>query len=222
MDIHAQAKSVGLFVSGIVHRHADDPLPEWVQSIVLFSPDEPDFWPLFRASSEAQDGQPHPLDRWSKRVLGGIATELNGMPFFPSDGPPFMPFIGWAKRSGRAFSAPIGPLVHEQSGLFISYRGAIALSKPAPQQGQRASPCDTCQQPCVTSCPVDAFANGQYDVATCKAHLETNAGHTCRTKGCLARRACPIGQGKRHPAQSAFHMKAFHPDAFETDPDPSR
>jgi len=56
-----------------------------------------------------------------------------------------------------------------------------------------------------------AFAGGSYDVAACKAHLETPEGAECY-KGCKVRRACPISQSYgRLEAQSEFHMKAFHP-----------
>jgi len=73
------------------------------------------------------------------------------------------------------------------------------------------SPCSYCIGPCITACPVMAFAGGSYDVAACKAHLETPEGAECY-QGCKVRRACPISQSYgRLEAQSEFHMKAFHP-----------
>ena len=89
----------------------------------------------------------------------------------------------------------------------MSFRGAIRLPRPA-RVASGPRPCDTCAAPCATACPVDAFADG-YDVAACKAHVASPAGADCRRGGCLARRACPVGQGRRLPAQSAFHMEAF-------------
>lgn len=180
--------------------------------LLLLSPDEPGFWPHFEDSAEARDGAPEPLDRWSRRIITGIAEVLGGSALFPFGGPPWHPFPDWALASGEAWISPVGLLVHARSGLFISYRGAIALEgKARPAEGP--PPCAACPQPCRTACPVDAFAGGRYDVARCKAWLETEPGRDCYTRGCRVRRACPVGAGLRLPEQSAFHMRAFHPDA---------
>ncbi|MEY1554604.1 ferredoxin [Yoonia sp. R2331] len=177
------------------------------RSLVLIGPDEPRFWQTFAGSAECRDGAPDPLDRWSKRVLDAVATQLGTTAVYPFGGPPFHPFIGWALRCGVVWSSPISLLVHNDAGLFVSFRGALVLDAPAPAT-KAARPCDACHQPCKTACPVDAFADG-YDVAACKAHVRAAAGHDCRSGGCLARRACPVGQHRRLPAQSAFHMEAF-------------
>ncbi len=202
----------GLMVSGALPARAGDGFAPRLQSIVLISPDEPRFWPLFQASAEAQDQARDPLDRWSKRVIGRIATALGGVSVFPSDGPPYHPFQQWAGRSGQAFVSPVGLLVHETAGLFISYRGAIALpcmvEQPAPTL---AAPCDICPRPCVEACPVGALGQQGYDLSECKAHLDVPAGAGCQMGGCLMRRACPVGQGRRAAVQSAFHMQSFHP-----------
>ena len=204
-DIARLAASERLVISGLVAE------AEKGRTIVLLSPDEPAFWDHFRASPEVSDGGADPLDRWSARVIGRIATALSAEPLFPFGGPPWHPFTGWARASGRAWPAPVGLLVHDVAGLFISYRGALAVPGTVVDDPARAPPCPTCAQPCRTACPVDAFAGGQYDVPRCKAHLETEAGRTCRESGCLVRRACPVGRGRRLPDQSAFHMEAFHP-----------
>jgi len=176
-------------------------------TILLIGPDEPAFWPHFTQSAEYSDGAPDPLDRWSTRVLTRVANDIAAEPIFPFRGPPFHPFFTWAMASGRFTASPINFLVHDTVGLFASFRGALKI--PEKQDAQRVhSPCTTCAQPCATACPVDAFADG-YDVAACKAHINSPAGADCLTKGCLARRACPVGQGHRLPAQAAFHMKAF-------------
>ena len=177
------------------------------QTIVLVGPDEPAFWPLFTESPEYKDGSPDPMDRWSRRVLSHVALEMDAEPLFPFGGPPYEPFFTWAIKSGRFWASPIGFLVHDTAGLFASFRGALRLVDQ-PTQDVSTRPCDCCAQPCASACPVDAFNDG-YDVAACKAHVASDAGADCRTKGCLARRACPVGQGNRLPAQAAFHMEAF-------------
>lgn len=177
------------------------------QSIVLVGPDEPAFWPVFTQSPEYADGEPDPLDRWSRRVLTQIAAEIGADPIFPFGGPPYEPFFTWAINSGRFWASPIGFLVHDEAGLFASFRGALRLPLKR-QQHLTTKPCETCTRPCATACPVDAFRNG-YDVGACKTHLEKPEGADCMALGCRARRACPVGQGNRRPAQAAFHMKAF-------------
>jgi len=182
--------------------------PEGHSTITLIGPDEPAFWGVFCKSPEYHDGAPDPLDRWSARVLGAVAEELDAEALFPFGGPPYAPFFTWAKLSGRFWASPIDFLVHDDAGLFVSFRGAIRW-QAEPQPGTGPKPCLTCAgQPCASACPVGAFHHG-YDVAACKAHVASDAGTTCRTSGCLARRACPVGQGTRLPAQAAFHMEAF-------------
>ncbi len=176
-------------------------------TITLIGPDEPAFWPIFTDSPEYKDGQPGPMDRWSARVIGELAVTLDAEPLFPFGGPPYAPFFTWAKQTGRFWASPIGFLVHDDTGLFTSFRGALRWKKPA-EIGRGAQPCLSCAKPCATACPVGAFNDG-YDVAACKAHVRSEAGIDCRTAGCLARRACPVGQGNRLPAQAAFHMEAF-------------
>jgi hypothetical protein len=178
-------------------------------TITLIGPDESRFWPIFCDSPEYNDGDSDPMDRWSRRIIDGIAAELGAEPLFPFGGPPYAPFFTWAKRTGRSWASPIGFLVHDEAGLFVSFRGAIRWKQPS-VHGTALQPCLTCtDQPCATACPVGAFHDGTYDVAACKAHLASPAGDDCRTRGCLARRACPVGQGSRQPAQAAFHMEAF-------------
>lgn len=177
-------------------------------TLVLIGPSEPAFWPIFSRSPEFADGMTDPLDRYSRRILTMIASEQQARPLFPFGGPPYQPFFSWATASGRAWPSPIGFLVHDTAGLFVSFRGALFFADRAPAPATQAKPCDTCDAPCAVACPVGAFNDG-YDVAACKSHISSPAGADCRTNGCLARRACPVGAGLRLPAQSAFHMEAF-------------
>lgn len=182
--------------------------PDVQSTLFLIGPDEPAFWPHFCESPEYADGVDHPLDRWSERVLTAMAGTVDGKAIFPFGGPPYHPFQTWALATGRFWASPIGFLVHDTAGLFVSFRGAILVPEALePETG--TNPCQSCpSQPCNTACPVGAFDH-DYDVPSCKAHLHSDAGADCMSDGCRARRACPIGQGKRLPAQAAFHMRAF-------------
>ena len=128
---------------------------------------------------------------------------------FPFGGPPFAPFTRWARRSGAAWESPVGLLVHARLGLFVSYRGAIALPGRLALGSPPRRPCDSCAAPCGTACPVGALDGTGYDVAACHGFLDTAAGADCLRRGCAARRACPVGAGLRPEAQSAFHMTSF-------------
>ena len=198
-----------LEITGVLPADPGDTLHHTIRTIALLSP-AAGFWAHFIQSPEYADAQPHPMDRWSRRVIGRIACDLSAKAYFPFGGPPYQPFLAWAKRSGRAWPSPVGPLVHDTQGLLISYRGALGLTH-AITTSPGTRPCDTCPAPCLTACPVGALGAHTYDVPKCKAFLDTSAGSGCMEAGCLVRRACPIGQSTRQPAQLAFHMKAFNP-----------
>lgn len=202
-DLSAQAARHGLFTMG------QTPHPEG--ELILIGADQ-GIWPAFTASPEYNDGAPDPLDRWSKRLIRALAAPFEAQTFFPSDGPPFAPFIRWAQESGRFWQSPVGMLIHDQAGLMISIRGAVLLPEaPRLPPTKLVSPCNGCAQPCRNACPVDALSHETgYQVDKCKAYLDTAAGQDCMTQGCRARRACPVSQSfDRDPAQSAFHMSAF-------------
>lgn len=172
------------------------------------------WWEVFTHSAEYHDALPNPIDRWSKRILGALADEIGAQAVFPSDGPPYAPFIAWALATGRFWQSPTGMMVHDTAGLMISIRGALELPQPYADVPAAPSPCDACAtRPCVSACPVGALrADAAYDVPACKAFLDTPAGERCKTQGCEVRRACPVSRRfDRKSAQSAFHMKAFHP-----------
>jgi len=170
-------------------------------------------WPRFSASAEAADEQPSPLDRWSRRIIDGLAAALGGSALYPFAGPPWLPFQRWAQRTGDVFISPLGILIHPEYGLWHSYRGALAFAerlKLAPRT-KPSSPCATCAaKPCLTACPVSAFSTVGYDVARCRAHIASEAGAACMSGGCLARLACPVGAQHRYASdQASFHMRAF-------------
>lgn len=204
----AQLEPAGLALLATAPAAPGDALPAGTRSIALLGPDGPAFWPVFTASPEYADGAPDPLDRWSTRVIGGIAERLGVPALFPFGGPPWHPFMTWALRSGRFFAAPVPLLVHDTHGLMASFRGALALPEPCTPSLQ-PSPCESCAgQPCRTACPVAALVPDGYDVPACRTHVTAPEGTACRD-GCLVRRACPVGRGLRPVPQSAFHMRAF-------------
>ncbi len=201
-----------LAVFGGFHAGPDDSLPPGTGTLLLFGPKEPGFWPHILSQPEYIDQAPDPLDRWSKRVITDLAAQFGAQPLFPFGGPPYQPFIAWAKRSGRAWASPVTLLVHDVAGLFVSYRGALALPDRIDLPLAPASPCVSCtSQPCRTACPVGALTDAGYDLDRCHAYLDTPEGEDCMKFGCAVRRSCPVSTTSgRLAEQSAFHMKAFH------------
>jgi hypothetical protein len=202
----------GLGVLGGFATTPEDDAPPGTATLLLVGPVGAGYWPAFATSAEAADGAPDPLDRWSARVIGAAARDVGATAVFPFVGPPYAPFLRWALRSGRAWPSRLGMLIHEERGLWVSYRGALALPDaltPAPF-ARRAGPCEGCPAPCLTACPVEAFEPAGYAVDRCRAHLERAEGADCAGLGCRARRACPVGRDAAPgPEQAAFHMRAF-------------
>lgn len=209
-DIDTAARESGLAVFGGLHPGPEDGLPPEVATLVLLGPHEPGFWAHVTAAREYRDGAPDPLDRWSARVISALAAALGARAVFPFGGPPHRPFVRWALASGWAHVSPVGLLVHDRAGLMVSYRGALALEARLDLPAPPLAPCRSCTgRPCLSACPVDAFAGPGYEVDACKADLD-RPGNDCMARGCAARRACPVSRGYgRLEAQSAFHMRAF-------------
>jgi hypothetical protein len=212
-----RATSLGLAVRGAFHPEAGEfelALPAMrVGTIILLGFTGSLQWEGYLRSAEASDGLPDPLDRWSRRVIGSMAAETSAVPVYPSGVSPALPFQRLAARSEPVHRSPIGLLIHPQWGLWHAYRGALVLPDriKLPNPVPSASPCSACAtQPCLSSCPVQAFRSGTYDVDACIDHVLSAAGAECRERGCRARRACPVGAEFRYvEAQAHFHMRAF-------------
>jgi len=210
-DVAAEAEKLCLTSLGGFHPMAQDQAPEGCQTLILLGPKEPAFWPYFQRSDEFLDGRPDPLDRWSTRILGSLAETLEATALLPFGGPPYLPFYSWALKTNRTYMSPIKLLVHDQSGLFVSFRGALGFNERIELPSSVGeSPCQECGAPCLSACPVDAFRGGNYDSLRCKTHIAGPDTEDCKNSGCAARRACPISQTfGRLSDQSQFHMKAF-------------
>jgi hypothetical protein len=189
---------------------ADDALPS-TGTLLLLGPRQPGFWTRFTATPEWKDGAPDPIDRWSLRIISALAAELGGTARFPFGGPPFQPFQRWAQRSGRCHISPVGLLVHDRSGLMVSFRGALLLPERLDLPPPPPEPCPACvTKPCLSACPVGALGAKGYDVPSCRAYLAEPEGVGCLNGGCAVRRSCPVGQeAPQDSRQSAYHMRSF-------------
>jgi ferredoxin len=213
-----RAAEVGLAVRGAFHPESGEFDRSFslgsVGTIVLLGFTGGLQWEHFARAAEAGDGLPHPLDRWSRRVIGALAREFDAVDVYPSgDTAALLPFQQLALRCEPVHRSPIGLLIHAQWGLWHAYRGALVLPHTIelPALGPSAHPCTSCAaKPCLGACPVGAFRPGAFDLDACVDHVLSDAGRECRERGCLARRACPLGTQFRYGKhQARCHMQAF-------------
>jgi hypothetical protein len=216
--VESRVADAGLVLFGGFHPEPDDGVPSLpggnaAATVLVVGNIGSSFWAHVQAAPER--GGPDPVDRWTARVLGGLAGELGATALYPFGSPPHHPFQRWARRADPDLSvSPLGLLIHPDRGLWHALRGALLFRErlvlPA-IAAPRPSPCASCLgKPCLNTCPVGAFGTGGYDVAACRAYLHTLSGQPCVVQGCRARAACPVGRAHAYAgAQVQHHMRAF-------------
>jgi len=208
--IGAALAADGLILRGGFHLSPQDGAPKDTGTMLMVGNVGPAMWRVFDA---VRPRDRDPLNAWTRSVLSPIAARFSATALYPFDGPPYFPFLAWAKKAEPLFDSPLGILIHPRYGLWHAWRGALLFSErlELPADDAADNPCDSCAaRPCLTACPVDAFRNGVYDVPVCADHLRSAAGLDCMAEGCRSRRACPVGRAFRYePEQAAHHMDAF-------------
>ncbi len=176
------------------------------KQVILIGNAGPDMFLRF-----ARSGAPT-MDEWTRVVVEPLADDLGAKAVFPFD-KPALPFLSWARRGGAGHVSPLGLNIHPAYGLWHAYRAALLfpVEFDLPRSSAGTHPCESCRdKPCLSACPVGAFDGSSYNVAACGEHLKSNAGAECMNGGCLARRACPVGQSFTYSKpQAQFHMRAF-------------
>jgi hypothetical protein len=217
-DLKNSIERAGFAYRGAFHPQTEDGVPPLAngqpcQTLVLVGMVGSDQWSSFRRSPEAEDSLPDPLDRWGHRQLTRLAKAFDADALEPSNGPPWWPFQRWAQRAEAVYPSPVGLLIHPVYGLWHSYRGALALATRlalAPRHDD-PSPCVSCiGQPCLRTCPVQAYTAEGFAADICLGALNSAVGLACLGQGCAARRACPVGRSHAQaPEQASFHVRAF-------------
>ena len=186
-----------------------DRLPEEARFVILIGNAGSDMFRRF-ARERPPGGT---MNDWTRASVGQLAASLDASAAYPFDADPPWPFLTWARRAGAGHTSPLGLNIHPTYGLWHAYRAALLFPVvfDLPRHSAGAHPCETCAtRPCLTACPVSAFDGTAYDVARCAGHIALPQGGDCMARGCLARHACPVGQGFAYaPAQAEFHMRAF-------------
>ena len=166
-------------------------------------------WERFAAS---RPRCPDPLDHWTRETLYAVAERFGAAAVFPFQ-KPYLPFQRWLMKAEPCHSSPLGIVIHPRYGLWHGLRGALLFAHGIEFPAVEAvpSPCETCaEKPCLDACPAGAFSGRGYDTGLCLGELGGEDRGNCMALGCLARRACPVGQEFRYaPAQASFHMQAF-------------
>ena len=178
-------------------------------------------WRALAASPEYADGERHPMDRWTRRVvedaIAGVDGALAAFPF----GETLWPFQRWARRAMGIQASPLGLLIHPQWGLWHALRAAVlfpGVEVTIPDVRAPIHPFDGCvEKPCLSACPVEAFSASGFDAAGCRSYLDSRRASDsdstvadCNEEGCIARDACPVGREWRYPEEEIrFHMAAF-------------
>lgn len=164
-------------------------------------------WPFFSDARKNRVGLS--LDQWTEDVIGAVARKFGNRVVYPFEGPPFHPFTRWAIRTGTLFPSPIGLTIHPTFGLWHAFRAALLFNDKVDFDDlDIESPCVSCTtRACLSTCPVDAFGEDGYQFKACLNYLAGNR-NTCRSNGCDARKACPIGRAFHYePDHAAFHME---------------
>jgi hypothetical protein len=215
--IRAAIAPAGMIVRGGFHPRAGDavpPLPDGTstRTVVLIGNAGGDMWRAF-AAAPRDPGEKNPLDAWLRPRILGAARAAGAHAIFPNDGPPFVPIQDWAARAEPVHRSPLGIMIHPEFGLWHVYRAALCFAETLelPPREDRPSPCDSCEErPCLKVCPADAFGPTRFKFEACVSHVASEQGTPCRERGCLARRACPVGRAYVYPRPAqAFHTAAF-------------
>lgn len=218
-ELVAELDEHGLLPLGHFSPDEDEALPAIAAdmpaaSLVLIGHVGSSHWSRFTDSPEYLDGQPDPLDRWSRRIGDSLAACAGGRALYPFEGPPFHPFQRWAMRARALHASPLGILIDAEFGLWQAFRFALLLPEPvgeATVSVVTSAPCDECVgQPCLAACPVGATTPAGFDHHACADHLLSHEHSACRNRVCVARAACPVAPQWRYQSSHArFHIDAF-------------
>lgn len=213
--IDRMLEGTGLFVRGGFHVETGDGVPGLpdgrdVASVLLVGNAGRALWDALNTARPGLPGR-HPQDDWMNPILQDAAERAGAHCLLAND-PPYPPVQRWARKAEPVYQSPIGLMIHPEYGLWHVYRAAFLFAEPIelPPRTEAPNPCESCaKKPCLSVCPADAFKPEAFDAPACVDHVESASGANCRERGCLARRACPVGRPYAYPPEAgAFHMAA--------------
>lgn len=192
-DIAADAAARGL--------HLDRPL-----SVVVIGNRGGRFWSSLVRDEIRAD---HPVDQYSRQVTEAALPALRparSVLVYPGD----CRFSLLALGHVLGWGAPswLGVSIHPAFGTWFAYRAVVVTDAVLPRRvldpGEDA--CAACPgHDCLAACPVDAPGPpGHFALSRCIDYRLADAS-PCAER-CLAREACPVGQGHRYPEDLVAHV----------------
>lgn len=212
-----ELEPAGLFLRGGFYPGPSDAVPALpggapAATVLLAGNAGGAMWTAFRSDGPGPDPR-NPLDSWLKPQILAAADAVGAHAVPPNEGPPYVPIQDWAMRADPVHRSPTGIMIHPEFGLWHVYRAAFLFADRIEFSArvEIQSPCDSCAaKPCLTVCPVDAFKPDRFDFKSCADHVAGPSGAPCRERGCMARRACPVGREFTYPRDAQeFHTAAF-------------
>jgi hypothetical protein len=179
--------------------------------LILWSQDKA-FWRFL--NTQKWQNSDHPIDDFTHDALSDLQATYQALAYLHPSSPPYPPLQQWAIATQKVFPSPIRILVHPEKGLWFGLRGVLIFPHDKTQnnaktqnnidhrKGDILSPCLDCSdQPCLSTCPVNAFKIENYDVKACANYVDKTKHNAtdCHHKGCLARQACPLNDGQEYP-----------------------
>ncbi len=143
------------------------------------------------------------VERWFAQQCAGHRLH----PIYPGNAPVDLQALG--QLAGWHHPSPFKIGIQHGWGTWFAYRVALLTNTALPltQAQTDASPCTRCEAtPCITACPADAMADGDFALDTCIAYRR-QADSRCATT-CVARLACPVGTAQRYDAAQIRHVYA--------------
>jgi epoxyqueuosine reductase len=154
----------------------------------------------------------HPMDQFvTERVAAWMEGPLQGHEWrqvFPGPQPVGLQRLG--ALAGWHHPSPFWVGVDAEWGSWFAYRAVVLADTHLALTPRREthSPCETCRdKPCISACPAGALASeqtGAWRLQTC-LDFRKQPDSPCQDR-CLARNACPVGEGYRYAdTQVAYH-----------------
>ena len=177
------------------------------RAIIVVASGGPALWQAFLDDLRAQPrhllDEPHPLDAFVQRSVGGVDADWTVAQrrwvFAAASEPIAVDFRVLGEAAGIGGRSRLQLLMHPMHGTWLGLRAACFIDAPlAADRPGAADVCAQCPAPCMSACPGAAFTSGSWDVDAC-AEFHTQSA-VCE-KSCQARLACPVGVASRYPLE---------------------
>ncbi|MDT8358481.1 MAG: hypothetical protein RQ758_08275 [Methanomicrobiaceae archaeon] len=150
-----------------------------------------------------EEGRGTPGDRILRGINRDLAAWLKDVYGITAHDIPYQLYDGGIYLKDAAIMAGLGVMgrnnlvITPRFGPRIRFRALwVDIEAGEPSLPPRVSPCDACDHPCESACPMDALEEGGYSRERCMARMESDrAARRKRVDHCRAcELACPAGK----------------------------